>query len=74
MININQMVAHLGNLTGNVRNASEQLSQTVGEIQQVILTVDKEVSSGLSQADQVVVAVNELDATVKKDIDGGLIV
>lgn len=45
------MVAHLGNLTGNVRNASEQLSQT----------------------DQVVVAVNELDATVQKNIDGGLI-
>lgn len=64
--NFNQMVAHLGNLTGNVRNASEQLSQTVNEIQQVILTVDKEVSSGLSQADQVVVAVNELDATVQE--------
>ena len=63
--NFNQMVAHLGNLTGNVRNASEQLSLTVEEIQQVILTVDKEVSSGLSQADQVVVAVNELDATVQ---------
>ena len=64
--NFNQMVAHLGTLTGNVRNASEQLSHTVGEIQQVILTVDKEVSNGLSQADQVVVAVNELDATVQE--------
>lgn len=64
--NFNQMVAHLGNLTSNVRNASEQLSQTVGEIQQVILTVDKEVISGLSQADQMVVAVNELDATVQE--------
>jgi methyl-accepting chemotaxis protein len=61
----NQMVAHLGNLTGNVRKASEQLSQTVGEIQQVILTVNNEVSAGLSQAEQVVVAVNELDATVQ---------
>jgi methyl-accepting chemotaxis protein len=64
--NFNQMVAHLGDLTGNVRNASEQLSQTVEEIQQVIVTVDNEVSSGLSQADQVVVAVNELDATVQE--------
>jgi methyl-accepting chemotaxis protein len=62
----NQMVAHLGDLTGNVRNASEQLSQTVEEIQQVIMTVDNEVSRGLSQADQVVVAVNELDATVQE--------
>lgn len=64
--NFNQMVAHLSNLTGNVSKASEQLSQTVGEIQQVILTVDKEVSRGLSQAEQVVVAVNELDATVQE--------
>jgi methyl-accepting chemotaxis protein len=64
--NFNQMVAHLGNLTGNVRNASEQLSQTVEEIQHVIATVDNEVGRGLSQADQVVVAVNELDATVQE--------
>jgi methyl-accepting chemotaxis protein len=64
--NFNQMVTHLGNLTGNVRNASEQLSQTVEEIQHVIATVDNEVSRGLSQADQVVVAVNELDATVQE--------
>jgi len=64
--NFNQMVAHLSNLTGNVRKASVQLSHTVGEIQQVILTIDKEVTNGLSQADQVVVAVNELDATVQE--------
>lgn len=64
--NFNQMVAHLSKLTSNVRSVSQQLSQTVGEIQQVILTVDKEVSFGLSQTEQVVVAVNELDATVQE--------
>jgi methyl-accepting chemotaxis protein len=64
--NFNQMVAHLSKLTSNVRNASAQLSQTVGEIHQIILTVDKEVSAGLSQTDMVVVAVTELDSTVQE--------
>jgi methyl-accepting chemotaxis protein len=64
--NFNQMVAHLSKLTSNVRSASEQLSQTVGEIHQIILTVDKEVSVGLGQTEMVVVAVNELDATVQE--------
>jgi methyl-accepting chemotaxis protein len=62
----NKMVAHLSDLTGNVRKASEQLNQTLEEIQQVILTVDEEVTTGLNQTDQVVVAVNELDATVQE--------
>ncbi|MFT5757418.1 MAG: methyl-accepting chemotaxis protein [Alteromonadaceae bacterium] len=64
--NFNKMVVHLSALTTNVRNASQQLSQTVAEIHQVILTVDKEVSAGLNQTEMVVVAVNELDATVQE--------
>jgi methyl-accepting chemotaxis protein len=56
----------LSKLTSNVRNASVQLSQTVGKIHQIILTVDKKVSAGLSQTEMVVVAVTELDATVQE--------
>lgn len=64
--NFNEMVEHLGKLTSNVRNASQQLTQTVDEIQQIISAVDNEMNSGLEQTELVVVAVNELDATVQE--------
>ncbi|WP_161601744.1 methyl-accepting chemotaxis protein [Paraglaciecola polaris] len=62
----NEMVTHVASLTSNVRNASHDLVKIVSEISTITNTVDQEVRSGLSQTEQVAVAINEMEAAVQE--------
>ncbi|WP_166423303.1 nitrate- and nitrite sensing domain-containing protein [Paraglaciecola sp. 20A4] len=65
-VDFNKMVIHVASLTSNVRNASHALAQIVSEILNITNTVDEEVRSGLSQTEQVAVAINEMEAAVQE--------
>tara|TARA_R110001632_G_scaffold41444_1_gene104152 strand:- start:46945 stop:48933 length:1989 start_codon:yes stop_codon:yes gene_type:complete len=65
-IDFNKMVTHVASLTSNVRNASHDLVKIVSEISTITNTVDQEVRSGLSQTEQVAVAINEMEAAVQE--------